>query len=212
MEANRSYASAAEGSCRVRCHKRLIFCDFRNTFDVKHRYRKPFAPWAAGQWLVKRVLGRLGTLDPLPRPLRVLLVDRCQLPTHDTYAQGMNAGGYASNGTENIHNIDELLHLCAKQRGLQSMGCSALRSTLARSVWPPACVPCVRRECSSARTALGSREASSCPEGPPLLRFASLSDHPPAPGRATLLLRVRRAVAEGRALARGPCTTATTAL
>ena len=123
VEANRSYASAAEGSCRVRCHKRLIFCDFRNTFDVKHRYRKPFAPWAAGQWLVKRVLGRLGTLDPLPRPLRVLLVDRCQLPTHDTYAQGMNAGGYASNGTENIHNIDELLHLCAKQRGLQ---CSSI--------------------------------------------------------------------------------------
>jgi len=61
--------------CEPRCYQRLVFCNFKSTFD---QYAPPMAPWSAAQRVARRLLPR----PPPPLPVaavaarRVLFVNR----------------------------------------------------------------------------------------------------------------------------------------
>ena len=119
--------------CATRCYRRAVFCDFKTIYDVATRYDAPFAPFRAGQWLVKRIAtptaaarvvsaesqllwSEAGSGDTYPvraaRPLRVLLIKRTPLSEASSYST-RNRKGKHSLLTETIENVDELLQRCA---------------------------------------------------------------------------------------------------
>ena len=113
-EGGASTSAASTSTCQVRCFRKLLFCDFKSIYDLKERYAKPFSPYQAGQWLVRRVLRTIWQSDDAaeepPGPLRVLFVNRSALPCEESYSTCNRRG---RPGTEGLHNIGELLASCA---------------------------------------------------------------------------------------------------